>query len=130
VKKTRQRNIGIVAGLAFVAVAVGAGIFAGAAAFDDGEEKRAEAPRATPTTVVTVRLEDALADFVTDHFGVSYAGVCPQNGDLPDGICSVEISRTAGEAKFGLGRPYSEVDGIATLTRQADGSWDVHFEPA
>jgi hypothetical protein len=73
--------------------------------------------------------EQALAAFVRDQFGTRYVGTCPQkfppDGDIPRGTCSARFSGTARSAVYGVGSPFSEWAGEATLVRESTGSWRV-----
>lgn len=76
-----------------------------------------------------IPIEQALAGFVRDRFGTDYVGPCPQelphDGDIPRGMCSRRFSGTDGRAVYGVGPPFSEWVGEATLVRDASGSWRV-----
>ena len=74
-------------------------------------------------------IEQALAGFVADRFGVGYVGRCPQefptDGDVPQGVCSARFSGADGGVVYRVGHPFSEWVGEATLVRDASGSWHV-----
>jgi hypothetical protein len=74
-------------------------------------------------------IEQALADFVGDRFGVGYVGTCPvefpADGDIPRGMCSARFSGADGPVLYRVGNPFSEWVGEATLVRDASGSWHV-----
>lgn len=84
----------------------------------------AETPPQEQTTI-----EQALARFVADRFGVGYVGRCPQefpaDGDVPRGMCSARFSGAEGRVLYRVGHPFSEWVGEATLVRDASGSWHV-----
>ncbi|MGH2655366.1 MAG: hypothetical protein ACRDIZ_01475 [Actinomycetota bacterium] len=83
-----------------------------------------EAPPSSPPTI-----ERALAAFVRDRFGTRYVGTCPQevppDGDIPRGMCTARFSGTDGRAVYGVGPPFSEWVGEATLVLDPSGSWRV-----
>jgi hypothetical protein len=88
----------------------------------------AETPPQSQTTI-----EQALAGFVADRFGVGYVGRCPQefpeDGEVPRGMCSGKFSGPDGRVLYRVGHPFSEWVGEATLVRDASGSWHVaNFE--
>jgi hypothetical protein len=88
----------------------------------------AETPPQEQTTI-----EQALAGFVADRFGVGYVGRCPQefpeDGDVPRGMCSARFSGADGRVLYRVGHPFTEWVGKATLVRDASGSWHVaNFE--
>ena len=74
-------------------------------------------------------IEQALARFTANRFGVAYVGTCPQefpaDGEIPRGVCSGRLSGADGGVLYRLGHPFSEWVGEATLVRDASGSWDV-----
>ena len=74
-------------------------------------------------------IEQALAGFVGDRFGVGYMGTCPlefpADGDVPRGMCSARFSGADGRVLYRVGNPFSEWVGEATLVRDASGSWHV-----
>lgn len=84
----------------------------------------AETPPETQTTI-----EQALAGFVADRFGVGYIGSCPQafptDGDVPRGMCSARFAGADGRVVYRLGDPFSEWVGEATLVRDPSRSWHV-----
>lgn len=84
----------------------------------------AETPPQEQTTI-----EQALAGFVADRFGVGYVGRCPQefpaDGDVPRGMSSARFPGADGRVVYRLGEPFSEWVGEATLVRDASGSWHV-----
>jgi hypothetical protein len=88
---------------------------------------RREASEPVPQPRTTI--EQALAAFVRDRFGTRYVGACPQefppDGNIPRGMCSARFSGTASRAVYGVGSPFSEWDGEATLARNPSGSWRV-----
>jgi hypothetical protein len=88
---------------------------------------RREASEPVPQPWTTI--EQALAAFVRDRLGTRYVGTCPQefppDGDIPRGMCSARFSGTARRAVYGVGSPFSEWDGEATLARDPSGSWRV-----
>lgn len=73
-------------------------------------------------------IEQALARFVADRFGVAYVGTCPQefpaDGEVPRGVCTAR-SPADGRVLYRVGHPFSEWVGEATLVRDASGSWSV-----
>ena len=83
-----------------------------------------ETPPQSRTTI-----EQALARFAADRFGVTYVGTCPQefpaDGEIPQGVCSARFSGADGRVLYRVGHPFSEWVGEATLVRDASGSWDV-----
>jgi hypothetical protein len=92
---------------------------------------RSGGPETAPQPQTT--LEQALAGFVADRFGVGYVGRCPQefpeDGDVPRGMCSARFSSADGRVLYRLGHPFSEWLGEATIVRDASGSWHVaNFE--
>jgi len=92
-----------------------------------GREASEGGPQPRTTT------EQALAAFMRDRFGTRYVGTCPQkfppDGDIPRGMCSARFSGTARRAVYGIGPPFSEGAGEATLVRDPSGSWRVaNFE--
>jgi hypothetical protein len=74
-------------------------------------------------------IEQALADFVTDRFGIKYLGRCPrkfpEDGEVPQGMCSGRASSTGGRVFYRVGHPFSEWIGEATFARDASGSWHL-----
>jgi hypothetical protein len=86
-----------------------------------GDDETPPQPRTT--------IEQALAHFAADRFGVAYVGTCPQefpaDGEVPRGVCSGRLSGADGRALYRVGHPFSEWVGEATLVRDASGSWDV-----
>jgi hypothetical protein len=74
-------------------------------------------------------IEQALAGFVGDRFGVGYVGTCPlefpADGDVPRGMCSARFSGADGRVLYRVGNPFSEWVGEATLVRDTSGSWRV-----
>jgi hypothetical protein len=74
-------------------------------------------------------IEQALAALVRDRFGTRYVGTCPQElppeGDVPRGMCSARFSGAARRAVYGVGPPFSEWAGEATLIRGPSGAWRV-----
>ena len=83
-----------------------------------------ETPPQHPTTI-----EQALAGFAADRFGVAYVGTCPQefpaDGEIPRGMCSGRFSGADDRVVYRVGHPFSEWVGEATLVRDASGSWSV-----
>ena len=106
------------------AVLIAAAVGAGTAGFlllrSDGDETSPQ-----PQTTI----EQALARFAADRFGVAYVGTCPQefpaDGEVPRGVCSGRLSGGDGRVLYRVGHPFSEWVGEATLVRDASGSWDV-----
>jgi hypothetical protein len=88
---------------------------------------RREGPEGSLQSRITT--EQALAALVRDRFGTRYVGTCPQtfppDGDIPRGMCTARFSRTGRRAAFGVGSPFSEWVGEATLVRDSWGSWRV-----
>ena len=84
----------------------------------------AETPPQPRTTI-----EQALAGFAADRFGVGYVGRCPrefpEDGDVPQGVCSARLSGADGRVVYRVGHPFSEWAGEATFVRDASGSWRV-----
>ena len=74
-------------------------------------------------------IEQALARFVADRFGVAYVGTCPQkfpaDGEIPRGVCTGRFTDADGPVLYRVGHPFSEWVGEATLVRDASGSWSV-----
>jgi len=90
------------------------------------------APATTPTPSSARTPDDALAAFIRDEFDTAYVGPCPETpGDeIPQGICSIELYRSAELVTFLLGQPFSEGIGEAVITPNEDGTWSVAFVPA
>jgi hypothetical protein len=74
-------------------------------------------------------IEQALARFVADRFGVAYVGTCPQefpaDGEVPRGVCTGRSPGADGRVVYRVGHPFSEWVGEATLVRGASGAWSV-----
>jgi hypothetical protein len=74
-------------------------------------------------------VEEALAHFVAQRFGVGYVGRCPQqfpaDGDIDWGVCTARFSGADGRVVYRVGHPFSEWVGEATLVRDASRSWHV-----
>jgi hypothetical protein len=74
-------------------------------------------------------IEQALARFVADRFGVAYGGTCPQefpaDGEVPRGMCTARLPGADGRVLYRVGHPFSEWVGEATLVREASGAWSV-----
>jgi hypothetical protein len=98
-----------------------AGVIAGFLLLGPGDGEPPPLPQNT--------IEQALAGFVTDRFGVGYVGKCPRefpaDGEVPRGVCSARFSGADSRVVYRLGHPFSEWDGEATLVRDASGSWHV-----
>lgn len=76
--------------------------------------------------------EDAVAAYVQDELGGPYIGECPPtapSGQQAEGICSVELYRSAELATFNLGPFGSEALGEAVVLPNEDGSWSLSFFP-
>jgi len=73
--------------------------------------------------------DEALNAFVLAEFDAEHIGDCPQelapDEELPRGICSAELYRSAELVTFNLGPPFSEFFAEAVLTLGADGFWSV-----
>jgi hypothetical protein len=55
-------------------------------------------------------------------------GTCPQelpDGDVPRGMCSARFTGAARRAVYGVGPPFGEWAGEATLVSDPSGSWSV-----
>lgn len=104
-----------------VIVAAAAAAVAGLIVLGAEESPVAPEPRTT--------IEQALAALVRDRFGTRYVGRCPQElppgGDIPRGMCSSRFSGSNRRAVYGVGPPFSEWIGQATLVRGSSGSWRV-----
>ena len=74
-------------------------------------------------------IEQALARFTADRFGVAYIGMCPQefpaDGEVPWGVCTARFSGADDRVLYRVGHPFSEWVGEATLVRDGSGSWSV-----
>jgi len=88
-------------------------------------------PAATPTAAARTA-DDALAALIRDQFDSAYIGPCPQTpgGEIPQGLCSVELHRSAELVTFIVGPPFSEGIGEAVLTPNEDGTWSADVVPA
>jgi hypothetical protein len=88
---------------------------------------RGERPEGASRPRTTI--EEALAGFVRDRFGAPYVGTCPREfapgSEIPRGMCSRKFSGTAARAAYGVGSPFSQWAGEATLVRDPSGSWRV-----
>jgi hypothetical protein len=88
-------------------------------------------PGVSPTPPNLRNPDDALAAYVQAELGETYIGPCPQTpaGETPQGICSIELYRSAELVTFLVGPPFSEGIGEAVLTPAESGIWSVTFVP-
>ncbi len=86
-------------------------------------------PGPSPTPLNPRKPDDALAAYVQEQLRQPYIGPCPQTqaGQTPQGICSLELYRSAELVTFVLGPPFSEGTGEAVLTPAENGVWSVEF---
>ncbi len=87
-------------------------------------------PAATPTGSFSTP-DDAVASFVQEGLGGVYIGECPPSvpsgEDTLEGICSIELYRSAELATFNIGPFGSEALGEAVVLPDADGRWSLVF---
>lgn len=86
-------------------------------------------PPATPSDAFPTP-DDAVAAFVQDGLGRVYIGECPPavpSGQQLQGICSIELYRSAELATFNIGPFGSEALGEAVVLPDADGAWSLTF---
>ena len=83
----------------------------------------------SPTPLNPRKPDDALAAYVQEQQHQPYLGPCPQEttGGVPQGICSIDLYRSAELVTFVLGPPFSEGIGEAVLTPGENGVWSVAF---
>jgi hypothetical protein len=86
-------------------------------------------PAATPTLASARTPDDALAALISEQLESTYVGPCPETpgATIPQGLCSVELYRSAELVTFLVGQPFSEGVGEAIITANADGTWSVDF---
>lgn len=88
------------------------------------------APTVTTTPAGPTDPVEALAAFISDEFGETHIGDCPQEmppGGPPDGYCSIQIHESDDLMAYLIGPAFSEGVGEVVLTRRPDGSWDARF---
>jgi len=90
------------------------------------------APANTSTPPSARTPDDALAAFIRERFDATYLGPCPETpgAEVPQGLCSIDLYRSAELVTFLIGQPFSEGVGEAIITPNADGTWSVDFVPA
>lgn len=88
-------------------------------------------PAGTAAPLNPRNADDALANYIQQELDQTYIGPCPQEtaGEIPTGLCSIELYRSAELATFMVGPPFSEGIGEAVLTPSEDGVWTVAFVP-
>ena len=88
-------------------------------------------PVPTPTASASFQTpDDAVAAFVQDELGGVFIGACPPvapSGRQLEGICSIELYRSAELATFNIGPFGSEALGEAVVLPDADGAWSLAF---
>lgn len=85
---------------------------------------------ATPTAPSATTADDALAALISGPLGSTYVGPCPQSAGatIAQGLCSVELYRSAELVTFLIGQPLSEGVGEAVITPVAEGGpWVAEF---
>jgi hypothetical protein len=88
---------------------------------------------ATPTAPSAATADDALTALISGPLGSTYVGPCPEtpDGEIPQGLCSIELYRSAELVTFLIGQPFSEGVGEAVITPVAEGGpWVADFIPA